>query len=398
MQPAMPPPRSPSRNFRGPPDSTMASTMRGNATHVLKRSYSTPSVGGVASTSFLESQPLAPQMNEKKRNKLGYHRTSIACGHCRRRKIRCIISSEDQNRCVNCIRLKKECSFHPVDQQQPYDQKLPPQTPTGSSIATASSSPAISRGSSVDQGTQRQQYPAIPVAPVPSMGAPTPQSEYFPPDLEGSANPMPSGSSYGVGEQPSRSWVSTDTDPSAMSKPRGQNMWQQSYQGDVSMGLGGQISPYADPSTVPAAWATSNFGPGRNEMGWNGGMPPPPRSMSFSGEVLGSHHTPQYYPTPHQNPVYQRQPNQFSHIYATVPVSETDENIEQAIDPAIMGTNVPPTTPIAWQQQQQQQQQQQRQQHQQQHQQQHHQVQDTQVGGAYRGWEGYSGDDGARRM
>lgn len=80
MQPAMPPPRSPSRNFRGPQDPTMASTIRGNATHVLKRSFSTPSVGGVASTSFLESQPLAPQMNEKKRNKLGYHRTSIACG------------------------------------------------------------------------------------------------------------------------------------------------------------------------------------------------------------------------------------------------------------------------------------------------------------------------------
>ncbi|KAL7971808.1 hypothetical protein HDV63DRAFT_305226 [Trichoderma sp. SZMC 28014] len=398
MQPAMPPPRSPSRNFRGPQDPTMASTIRGNATHVLKRSFSTPSVGGVASTSFLESQPLAPQMNEKKRNKLGYHRTSIACGescHCRRRKIRCIISSEDQNRCVNCIRLKKECSFHPVDQPQSYDQKLPPQTPTGSSIATASSSPAISRGSSVDQGSQRQTYPAIPVAQVPNMGASTPQSEYFPPTLEGPANSMQSGASYSVSEQPSRSWVSSDTDPSAMSKPRGQNMWQQSYQGDVSMGLGGQISPYTDPNTVPGAWANSNFGHG-NEMGWNSGMPPPPRSMSFSGEILGSHHAPQYYPAPHHNPIYERQPQQFSHIYGAVPVSETDENIEQAIDPAIMGPPVPSTAPAAWQQQQQQQQQhQQAQQHQPQHQ--HQQVQDTQVGGAYRGWTGY-GEDGAGRM
>jgi hypothetical protein len=39
-------------------------------------------------------------------------------GHCRRRKIRCILAPEDMdNRCQNCIRLKKECQFHPVDQQ-----------------------------------------------------------------------------------------------------------------------------------------------------------------------------------------------------------------------------------------------------------------------------------------
>jgi hypothetical protein len=169
------------------------------------------------------------------------------------------------------------------------------------------------------------------------------------------------------------------------------------------MGLGGQISPYADSNTVPAAWANSNFGHG-NEMGWNSGMPPPPRSMSFSGEMLGSHHTPQYYPAPHHNPVYERQPQHFSHIYGAVPVNETDENIEQAIDPAIMGPAVPSAAPIAWQQQQQQQRQQrqQQQQHQpQQHQQaqQHQQqVQDTQVGGAYRGWTGYGEGGGAGRM
>ncbi|TQS38437.1 hypothetical protein Golomagni_01056 [Golovinomyces magnicellulatus] len=58
---------------------------------------------------------------EKKRNKLGYHRTSVACdrsGHCRRRKIRCIPALGDK-RCSNCIRLKKECNFYPVDQQSP---------------------------------------------------------------------------------------------------------------------------------------------------------------------------------------------------------------------------------------------------------------------------------------
>lgn len=177
--------------------------------------------------------------------------------------------------------------------------------------------------------------------------------------------------------------MSADTDPSAMSKPRGQNMWPQSYQGGVSMGLGGQISPYADPSTVSAAWANPNFAPG-NEMGWNSGMPPPPRSMSFSGEMLGSHHTPQYYQAPHHNPVYERQPHHFSHIYGGAgPVTETDENIEP-IDPAMMGAAVPSAAPIAWPHRPQQRQ--------------HQQVQDTQVGGAYRGWAGYGEDDGASRM
>ena len=41
-------------------------------------------------------------------------------GHCRRRKIRCIPAPADpQQRCSNCIRLKKECNFFPVDQQPP---------------------------------------------------------------------------------------------------------------------------------------------------------------------------------------------------------------------------------------------------------------------------------------
>lgn len=43
-------------------------------------------------------------------------------GHCRRRKIRCIPAQNDtQNRCANCIRLKKDCIFLPVDSQQQSD-------------------------------------------------------------------------------------------------------------------------------------------------------------------------------------------------------------------------------------------------------------------------------------
>ncbi|KAF3076774.1 hypothetical protein CFAM422_001340 [Trichoderma lentiforme] len=391
-QSAMPPPKSPAGSLRGIQDSAMASNIRGNPTHFLKRSFSTPSVGGATPSSYLESQSLAPPMGEKKRNKLGYHRTSIACGHCRRRKIRCIISTEDQNRCVNCIRLKKECSFHPVDQQQPYDQKQqPPQTPGGSNTVTASSSPAISRGSSVDQGPQRQHYSSIPVAPLPSMGTPTiqtPQSEFFPQDMEASSNTISSGPSYAIGDSSSPGWMATDTDSDAMAKPRDPNaIWRPSFPPN----MGGQLSPYADPSASSTAWAGSNYA-SANEMGWNSSMPPPPRSMSFSGEMLGSHHTPQYYPVPQQNQIYERHSQHFPPMYSGgVPVGEADEGIEQAIDPAIMGSAVPSAAPMAWQQQAQQQPQQLIPQHQQ------HQITDTQAG-VYRTWGEYGEGDRSQHM
>lgn len=78
----------------------------------IKRAASTPNIRDQAAA----DASLAASA-EKRRNKLGYHRTSVACGHCRRRKIRCILAPGDvQSRCANCIRLKKECNFYPVDQ------------------------------------------------------------------------------------------------------------------------------------------------------------------------------------------------------------------------------------------------------------------------------------------
>ncbi|KAF2223594.1 hypothetical protein BDZ85DRAFT_111655 [Elsinoe ampelina] len=51
-----------------------------------------------------------------RKNKLGYTRISVACAHCRRRKIRCVLAEGDsERRCANCIKLKKECIFTTVD-------------------------------------------------------------------------------------------------------------------------------------------------------------------------------------------------------------------------------------------------------------------------------------------
>lgn len=256
---------------------------------------------------------------------------------------------------------------------------------------TASSSPAISRGSSVDQGPQRQHYSSIPVAPLPSMGTPTiqtPQSEFFPQDIEASSNTISSGPSYAIGDSSSPGWMATDTDSDAMAKPRDPNaIWRPSFPPN----MGGQLSPYADPSASSTAWAGSNYA-SANEMGWNSSMPPPPRSMSFSGEMLGSHHTPQYYPVPQHNQIYERHSQQFPPMYSGgVPVGEADEGIEQAIDPAIMGSAVPSAAPMAWQQQAQQQPQQLIPQHQQ------HQMTDTQAG-VYRTWGEYGEGDRPQHM
>lgn len=69
-------------------------------------------------------------------------------GHCRHRKIRCIVSPEIQNRCINCIRVKKDCSFCPIDQQPAADsQGNTTGQGTGSSTAhSPSSSPALAPG------------------------------------------------------------------------------------------------------------------------------------------------------------------------------------------------------------------------------------------------------------
>ncbi|PGH35450.1 hypothetical protein GX50_01665 [[Emmonsia] crescens] len=103
---------------------------------------------------------------DKKRNKLGYHRTSVACVHCRRRKIRCLLASDD-TRCENCIRLKKECHFFPVDQQPPIETK---RSRAGSKAGTTSteasitsSPPALGGGGMMDQKDSYFQYAPMPL-------------------------------------------------------------------------------------------------------------------------------------------------------------------------------------------------------------------------------------------
>ncbi|KAL2428995.1 hypothetical protein ABEF95_011256 [Exophiala dermatitidis] len=100
--------------FGSPSDERRGARDALNMPGAMERADSSPNLQDLGS----EGPPLSPA--EKRRNKLGYHRTAVACGHCRRRKIRCMPAFDDPaGRCQNCIRLKKECQFFPVDQQNP---------------------------------------------------------------------------------------------------------------------------------------------------------------------------------------------------------------------------------------------------------------------------------------
>jgi hypothetical protein len=117
--------------------------------------------------------------------------TKAVQGHCRRRKIRCIPSPADvQGRCVNCIRLKKECSFYPVDQPPTPDarQKQPgSRSSVGPKMSSASSSPAMAPGLPSDMPGQQAQYPQMAMGNVQAMGAPSgkpSQSDSYPPDAK----------------------------------------------------------------------------------------------------------------------------------------------------------------------------------------------------------------------
>lgn len=103
--------------------------------------------------------------------------------HCRRRKIRCLQAPGDvQKRCENCIRLRKECQFFPVDQQPPVEKKSRPSSrletaPTGGSVTTPmSSSPTNLNPESVENFYQYPPPISMSVSPGQDMPAFSPST------------------------------------------------------------------------------------------------------------------------------------------------------------------------------------------------------------------------------
>lgn len=93
--------------------------------------------------------------------------TIQSAGHCRRRKIRCLVANDDPpQRCLNCIKQKKECSFLPVD--HPPNEERRPRTGSrveaapGDGSGSSSSSPPI--GSVVDQMENFNHFAPLPLS------------------------------------------------------------------------------------------------------------------------------------------------------------------------------------------------------------------------------------------
>ncbi|KAK0729200.1 hypothetical protein B0T21DRAFT_413291 [Apiosordaria backusii] len=303
-------------DVRSGPDSSVPSRERSDSMKI-KRSLSTPVVGPSPSQAPAPQPPASQQSTaqgqdplglagEKRRNKLGYHRTSVACGHCRRRKIRCIPSANDvQGRCMNCIRLKKDCSFFPVDQQPPPDtrQKSASRSSVGPKITSASSSPAMQSGMPSDMHRQPPYPPQLTMPSMPPPMKPT-GSETYTPDSKSKKKPqnpargqlaeifkVPSSASssraYDYGQPGMTNWMA-DASPSS-SKPSDLNTSWRSYPAESP--ITPAFSPYTPHAPPPSAtWSTpaGSESSARDDLAWSSYPAPPPRSLSFGAESVSS--------------------------------------------------------------------------------------------------------------
>ncbi|RPB01866.1 hypothetical protein L873DRAFT_1675259 [Choiromyces venosus 120613-1] len=168
----------------------------------VKRSLSTPNVQQAAAMS--ENPGTMPYSTDKRRNKLGYHRTSVACGHCRRRKIRCLIAKDDSaGRCSNCIRLKKDCNFFPVEStdRRPRSSSKPDIMNNDGGSAASSPSPGLGQGQILENPNG---YPAsVPVTPTYDLPMSKFEDNYRPNGAPGLPPRIPISQSASVSRRPS---------------------------------------------------------------------------------------------------------------------------------------------------------------------------------------------------
>ncbi|KAL2154328.1 hypothetical protein VTH82DRAFT_3004 [Thermothelomyces myriococcoides] len=290
---------------------------------------------------------------ERRRNKLGYHRTSVACGHCRRRKIRCVPSPNDvQGRCINCIRLKKECSFYPVDQQPPVEarQKSGSRSSVGPKAPSASSSPGVQPGIPAEAHGQ-QPYPQLSMQSLQNMAPPLKPSGG---DGHGPDAKVPNARGYEYGQPGMSQWMSTDVSPS--SKPGDMNASWRSYPGDSPITTA--FSPYTPQGPPHSATWSAPVGSdtsSRDDIAWSAYPAPTPRSMSFGGESMSGH---QQYPSlgNHSARAYDRKSSSMSADMYPPPIATTIPGIETAAGtpmdhaPSLSAGAMPPSTYAPWQQ------------------------------------------------
>ena len=197
-----------------------------------------------------------------------------------------------QNKCINCIRLKKDCSFYPVDQQPPHvgRAKASARSSTTSKIGRPSLHSLRTSSSHSRQLSSQQGCPSTNLASVPSVPsvAPlaNPTSDRFTPDGKGNENPATqvtgssqniqgligdpaAGRQYDFSKPNFTNWMQPDITPSPTSTPADlQGVWR-SYPEESPLNLHLSLYGHQAPQSSETWSPASETGiPGA--MGWPG--------------------------------------------------------------------------------------------------------------------------------
>ncbi|KAI1134382.1 hypothetical protein F5Y05DRAFT_406536 [Hypoxylon sp. FL0543] len=260
----------------------------------LKRSVSTPNVRPQGPNEA-DPGPLGLP-NEKRRNKLGYHRTPMACVHCRKRKIRCKQPEipDVLRRCESCINLKKDCAYTAVNQSPPLatGQRQGSRASVGTSLASPSTSPAMPTGHTVEKQSNPPYHHQL--ATMPSMPSMSQQpiepseDEAYPSETKVPPNAT-SGREFNYGHGAS-GWISAEATPSAVKTPGDTSAPWTSFSHGMPETPDVSYTPHAPVSL--SAWPATPLGLSRIDTNtrlddeWKPN-PPGTRSMSYSDEQSG---------------------------------------------------------------------------------------------------------------
>ncbi|KAM3506499.1 hypothetical protein MY11210_007540 [Beauveria gryllotalpidicola] len=259
---------------------------------ILKRSFSTPTVRDMAQ----ESPTTA---GEKKRNKLGYHRTSIACmaAWASGALLKSPPLTKAAIQQVIAAAGKFAVSFCPVDQQPTVDSqgKGAGQGTGGSAAHSQSSSPAPAPGhqaviaSRHVYGTGLVQDSVGLVAPVivPSSGTFASVAD----EEIGLSIPMTAEQSFNVSPGSSLAWGSTQ--PSPVTIPGSMDMGFAWHPYGSESSSTEQLSSFGPGPASQSTWVETAPGtPQLNDWSWNNGAlaAAQARSVSFSGDLISQSH------------------------------------------------------------------------------------------------------------
>ncbi|PWI66667.1 hypothetical protein PCL_04805 [Purpureocillium lilacinum] len=257
-----------------------------NPGSALRRSFSTPNA------SQMQQGTSGAQMStggtgEKKRNKLGYHRTSIACN------------------CGQVIAAVAKFDVLPPLKSRTGGESRSRgavRQTAGSSVASSTSSPAVAGGS-----------PGEMAGMIQSNKGQTTTDDYLPADVkEVPSNGLPAGGHYGFGSQAPGMWMSPDSNGAPLVKAEGLNMTWTPYPAESP--LSAQFSPFPQSSGSSAPWAPGSSEAGsHDDMAWSE-FPQPARSMSYSGESTAGQQQLQYLATG-DGQQFERRASNFSGIY-----------------------------------------------------------------------------------